>query len=70
MQVLRHSADAITARILYSDEPWIDIRIAIDNLRDKVERRNPDRAWLFEALYEARWERLRQQGWPHERREF
>ena len=68
LQQLRRRADAITARILYSDEPWIDIRIAIENLREEVERHYPDRAWLFEALYEARWERLQAQGWAHKRR--
>ena len=70
MCTLRHQADEITARILHSDEPWIDIRIAIENLRDEVKGRFPDRVWLFEALYMARWERLREQGWAHERSEF
>ena len=70
MRALRQHADAITARILYSDEPWIDIRIAIDNLRDEVESRYPDRMWLFDVLYEARWGRLREHGWAHERDEL
>ncbi len=67
LRELYRRADAITARILYGDEPWIDIRIAIASLREEVERRHPDRAWLFEALYEARWDRLREQGWAHAR---
>ncbi|MHC4222831.1 MAG: hypothetical protein ACYSX0_12285 [Planctomycetota bacterium] len=60
---LRRRADAITSRILYSDEPRIDLDIAIGALRDDVERRYPDRLWLFEVVYEARWKRLREQGW-------
>jgi hypothetical protein len=60
---LRRRADAITSRLLYGDEPAIDLTIAISVLRDEVERRWPDRVWLFELVYEARWERLRAQGW-------
>lgn len=60
---LRLRADAITARLLYGDEPAIDLEIAIAALHDEVERRRPDRLWLFEAIYEARWQRLREQGW-------
>ena len=66
---LRRRADAITARILYGDEPWIDIQIAIDNLREDLKRRAPDRVWLFEAVYEARWHRLQVQGWARGRTE-
>jgi hypothetical protein len=60
---LGRRADAITARLLYGDEPAIDLEIAIAALHDEVERRRPDRLWLFEAIYEARWRRLREQGW-------
>lgn len=60
---LGRRADAITSRILYSDEPEVDLAIAIQNLKDEVERRWPDRLWLFEIVYEARWQRLREQGW-------
>jgi hypothetical protein len=60
---VRRRADAITARLLYSDEPAIDIDIAISALREEVARRCPGRLWLFEVLYEARWQRLRDQGW-------
>ena len=64
---LRRRADAITSRLLYSDEPRVDIDIAIQGLRDFVEERFPDRVWLFDCIYEARWQRLREQGWEHER---
>ena len=64
---LRRRADAITARILYSDEPLIDLEIAINNLRELVRDRWPDRVWLFDVVYEARWQRLQEQGWAHDR---
>jgi hypothetical protein len=63
---LRRRADAITARLLYSDEPRVDLEIAINDLRDFVEERLPDRLWLFDCIYEARWRRLREQGWARE----
>jgi hypothetical protein len=64
---LRRRADAITARILYSDEPWIDVEIAIARLRDHVDASFPGHLWLFESIYEARWTRLREQGWARPR---
>lgn len=64
---LRRRADAITTLILYSDEPRVDVDIAIGALREEVEHWFPDRMWLFEILYERRWERLREQGWEHPR---
>jgi hypothetical protein len=67
---LRRRAEAITARLLYSDEPRVDLDIAIQGLRDFVEDRLPDRVWLFDCIYEARWQRLREQGWEHERPEW
>jgi hypothetical protein len=60
---VRRRADAITARILYSDEAAIDLDIAINDLRERVRERFPDRLWFFEMVYEARWQRLREQGW-------
>ncbi len=64
---LRRRADAITARLLYSKEPLIDIEIAINELRERVREQSPDRVWLFDAVYEARWCRLREQGWTRAR---
>ena len=60
---LRRRADAITSRILYGDEPRLDLDIAISALKGWVEEQLPDRVWLFEIVYEARWERMRAQGW-------
>ena len=65
--LLHRRADAITSRILYSDEPMIDIEIAINELREYVADRWPTRVWLFDAIYEARWQRLQDQGWARER---
>lgn len=60
---IREEAERITARLLYSDEPEIDITLSIQALHRDVEQRWPDRVRWFEILYEARWDRLRAQGW-------
>ena len=65
---LRRRADAITARLLYSKEPLIDMEIAINELRERVREQWPDRVWLFDAVYGARWRRLADQGWTRPRR--
>jgi len=62
-----HRADAITWQVLYGNNPWIDVEIAMNNLREEVRERWPDKVWLFDAIYVARWERLREQGWARER---
>ena len=56
-------ADAITARLLYSDEAPIDLEIAMNELREYVRKIYPDKIWLFDAIYGARWRRLREQHW-------
>jgi len=66
---LRRRGDALTWTILYSDLPRIDVDIAIAGLRDWVRRHLPDRLELFEMVWAARWERLRDQGWERTRRE-
>lgn len=60
---IRRRADAITARLLYSDEPDIDLELSMAALREYVRAIYPDKAWLFDAIYGARWQRLREQGW-------
>jgi hypothetical protein len=62
---IRRRADAITTRLLYSDEPDLDLDLAMGELREYVRKIYPDRAWLFDAIYAARWQRLRDQGWRH-----
>ena len=58
---ISRGADRIASLILYSDTPDVDIRIAIERLRDRTEELFPGRGWLFEAVYEARFDRLIEQ---------
>lgn len=64
---LRLRADAVTSRLLYGDEPAIDLELAMDALREWVRRTMPDRLALFDMVYVARWQRLREQGWERSR---
>lgn len=63
---LRRRADGITWMILYSDLPSVDVEIAINDLREHVRRMLPDRLGLFDMVYVARWQRLRDQGWARD----
>ncbi len=54
-------ADRICSRILDESYPDVDIEIAIQNLRERAEDWFPGREDLFRMIYEARFERLRQQ---------
>ena len=58
-------ADRIASLILYGDTPEVDIRIAIERLRDRAEELFPGRGWFFESVYESRFERLMEQ-WREE----
>lgn len=58
---LRRESHRISALILNSDLPWIDIRIQIEAMRAMCEAEAPDKAELFEAIYMSRFERLRAQ---------
>ena len=60
---LARRADRVTALLLYSDLPEIDVEIAINELREFCRRHFPDRMDLFRMVYESRWSRLREQGW-------
>jgi hypothetical protein len=62
---IARGADRISNLILYSDLPELDIRIAIDRLRDRARELRPDRDWFFEAVYESRFRRLMEQ-WREE----
>jgi len=64
---LQEKADALTSRLLYGDEPRIDLDIAMQALREDVREAMPDRLLLFDMIYIARWERLREQGWERPR---
>lgn len=58
---LKRENHRICAMILYSDLPWIDIEIQINTMREICRAEAPDRAELFEAIYAARFDRLRRQ---------
>ena len=58
---LKRGADRISSLILYSDLPWVDIAIQIENLRTLCEEIDPEHLELFEKVYESRFYRLREQ---------
>jgi hypothetical protein len=58
---LKRRADRITSLILFSDLPWVDIAIQIENLREWCRGQDPKKVDLFNLIYESRFERLRDQ---------
>lgn len=64
---LRRRADAVTTMLLHSDTPRVDVEIARNELREWVREQFPEGLDLFERIYEARWQRLAEQGWEHDR---
>jgi hypothetical protein len=58
---IARGSDRIASLILYGDTPEVDIRIAIERLRDRAEELFPGRGWFFEAVYKARFDRLIEQ---------
>lgn len=58
---LKRLSERISALILFSDLPWIDIEIQINQMRELCRAEAPDKLELFEALYAARFDRLRDQ---------
>ena len=58
---LKRRSHRISALILNSDLPWIDIEIEINRMRELCEEEAPDQAELFDAIYDARFRRLRRQ---------
>ena len=58
MRDLQRKADRISCLILYSEYPLIDIEIERATLREECARLFPDRKWLYEAIYESRFDRL------------
>lgn len=55
---LQRGSDRICSLILYSDLEWIDIAIQIEALRQLCLEQAPEKAGLFEAIYQRRFERL------------
>ena len=58
---LQRAAHRISALLLFSDLPWIDIEIKINKMRMMCEEEAPEKLDLFEAIYASRFERLREQ---------
>lgn len=56
-QIQRH-ADRISSLILFSDLPWVDIAIEIQNLREWCAQYLPDKLELFDQIYVSRFQRL------------
>jgi hypothetical protein len=63
---LQRRAERITALILYSDYPPVDIEIEIRTLRRWVGEHLPERLDLFEMVYVSRFRRLQEQ-FPNDR---
>jgi hypothetical protein len=58
---IKNLADKISFLIISTDYPRIDIEIEKGKLRDKIHELFPDRAHLYELIYEPRFKRLEEQ---------
>ena len=67
---LRRRSHRIATLILQSDLPWIDIGLEIARMREAVEAEAPDKLPLFERIYAARFQRLREQWRDEEDRPY
>jgi hypothetical protein len=65
MQEIQREADEICRLIVSTDYPAIDITIMRAALHEKVEEFFPDTSYLFDMIYESRFDRLLDQ-WRHE----
>ncbi|MHC4469572.1 MAG: hypothetical protein ACYTDY_01870 [Planctomycetota bacterium] len=61
MSEISRGADRISSMILYGDYEDVDVAIAIERLRERAEELFPGRGWLFEIVYESRFQRLKEQ---------
>ena len=64
MRRIQRTASKICVHILRSDYPLIDIDLERDALREECSRLFPDRLWLFDMIYESRFDRLISQWRP------
>ena len=58
MRDLQRMADRVCVLILSSDLPTIDIEIEKGKVREHCLELYPDREWLYEMIYESRFNRL------------
>lgn len=61
MDLLKRAADRISFLIVASDYPDIDVEIEIAKLEELCGRLFPERMDLFEMIYIARFNRLKEQ---------
>ena len=61
LNILKRKADRVCVLILMSDYPDVDIEIEMGKVRQTCEELFPDRLWLYDMVYEARFRRLLQQ---------
>ena len=61
MRELQRMADRVCTLILSSDLPAIDIEIEKGKVRERCLELYPDREWLYEMIYESRFDRLWEQ---------
>ncbi|MFP4381600.1 MAG: hypothetical protein ACLFUS_13950 [Candidatus Sumerlaeia bacterium] len=64
---LRHRADRLCSMILHMDLEWVDVEIQIEQLREFVRSRAPEKLDAFDHIYVSRFERLWEQ-WKNDRR--
>jgi shikimate 5-dehydrogenase len=58
---IKRLADRIAFLIVSTDYPEIDIMIEKEKLREKIMEAFPDKAYLYEMIYEPRFQRLFEQ---------
>ena len=61
LDFLKRRADRVCFLIVATDYPEVDIEIEKEKVRQTCEELYPDRGWLFEMIYEARFRRLWEQ---------
>ena len=61
MRELQRMADRVSVLILSSDLPAIDIEIEKNRVRERCLELYPDREWLYDMIYESRFDRLWEQ---------
>lgn len=61
IQEVKRLADKIAFLIVSTDYPEIDIEIEKQKLKDRLAELFPDKAYLYELIYEPRFQRLKEQ---------
>ena len=60
-KAIQLEADKICDMILSGEYQEVDIQIAMNKLKEKVEKSFPDKKQLYEMIYESRFKRFRDQ---------